>query len=91
MRDKLTEGEKDHLLSLARKGLEKLDSDKNRKKEHWGFFPVAELVKMINIECQELVLALYREREDEIETECHDIINECLMILDNLHRKGRTF
>lgn len=86
MREKLTEGEKDHLLSLARKGIEKLDSDKNREKDHWGFLTVNELLKMVEIEVKELGLAIYRGRREEIKTECHDIINECLMILDNLNK-----
>ena len=84
MRDKLTNEQKSQFYLHLDNSLEKLDSSKNRLKPHWRNHTIVLLSKMIDIENKELSMAVYKGEKNGIKTECYDLINLCLMILDNI-------
>ena len=84
MRDKVSPEERGRFQSFLTRAINKLDSEKNRKKDHWETASIAELDLMLDVEKKELSLAIFAGLDEAIRQECYDIINLAMMILDNV-------
>ncbi len=84
LRPKIAPVERFRLHGILDSAIDKMDEEKNRKKPPHSKLSILTLSKMVAIEQKELDLAVYSGASQSIESECFDIINECLMIVDNV-------
>lgn len=85
---RITEEEKARFHEILDDSIEKLNSHKNVSKSHWKHLSINFLKKRKLEEKEELKEALEKDFGDnEIKSECYDIINFGLFIVDNLNRK----
>lgn len=88
--DRITKKERDRFHKYIDKSIDKLNSKKNSNKMHWSTQSIKHLQKLVNIENAELSCAVEMTYFNcDIETECYDLINLNLMIIDNLREKQK--
>ena len=80
---RITEAERKRFHKILDDSIDKMNSPKNKDKQHWSLLSKWDLQKMINVENAELELAVYYVGGD-VETENKDLINFNLMMIDNL-------
>jgi phosphoribosyl-ATP pyrophosphohydrolase len=61
--------------------IEKSENEKNIDKEHFNNIPISHLQKYLMIESHELDLAVLQDDNQEILSECKDIINFAMFIM----------
>ena len=84
---RITDEERQDFHDLLDVAINKLESEKNRKKCHWYDLDLPMLRDMILIESMELNYAVNHGLAVDINTECDDIINIAMFIKHNLYRK----
>lgn len=85
MRKRISEETRARLHGYLDDAIDKMDSEKNRRKKHWSLLSSSVLGKMAVTESHELELAIMEGDPKRIESECHDIINIGIMEIDNLY------
>ena len=90
---RIKDEEKERLLAIASKAIEKCNSEKNRKKGHWSGVSNAYLLHRLREEVAEIGKAEIEYsfdrctmKREEFLSECYDVINFALFIADNLNR-----
>lgn len=82
---RITPEERARFHKIVDDSIDKMNSPKNRDKEHWKDYPDYILQQMINVENAELELAIIADLGlDSIKSENYDLINLNLMMIDNL-------
>lgn len=87
--ERVTPEERARFHKILDESIDKMNSPKNAKKNHWSYLRIKTLQKMVNVENSELDLALesvinYYKEKRIIESENFDLINLNIMIIDNL-------
>ena len=85
LRDKITSENKNRFYGYLFRAMMKLDTDKNRRKPPMSKQTIKELVLHLAVETEELKLAEHINDPEELQTECFDIINLAMGILDKIN------
>ena len=83
---RITEAERKRFHKIVDDCIDKLNSTKNSKKEHWSKITIPKLQKYINVENAELDCTMvdFPYYLSNVENEVFDIINYSLFIIDNI-------
>ena len=99
---RITDEERKRFHEYVDSALDKLDSPKNIKKNHWKHLSIKYLAKRLYQEYLELWDAIkiwfssdpeapkHDELKKDVESECYDNINFLLFIIDNLRNEKRN-
>jgi len=83
---RVTDKEKEEFHTLLKLSLSKLESPKNKDKEHWSELDLYKLRDMLLIEMQELNYAVNHGDGLDANSEIDDIINIACFFKHNLHK-----
>ena len=85
MKERITEAERKRFHDYLDLSIDKMNNSKNSQKDHWETHSIGYLQKHINVENAELDMAVNCNlKHADIESECYDLINLSLMLIDNL-------
>lgn len=81
---RVSDTERERFHDFLDQCIDKLNSDKNKKKPHWGKETIQEHRDELIVEVHELNSKMNRKDQDGIISECKDVVNRTMFIVDGL-------